>query len=396
MPRLRSALALTALVGGGLLYLGARPTSLRLFEWAAELGLGGAVALLRGALGPVLLGLPAWVVGSLPFALWLFALTCLTRRSTWVALGPSLAIGAELGQLVELVPGTFDPVDLALLVAATGLGLVPLGKSDETSGQPSFERPGLARQLQPAMLLAGFVVLAAGTSEDPEAKAEREAKEKVALEGLTQYIEQMQLVHTKLSALDPMRLEDKACDVADMKAKGKVEYDRLSLRTVRLSFLARFGADKSAWTESREDPWGFFDDSTYAGHFREHPDARESYALKDTAERVQETFLPERYLVVIVPLAAEAMILPKMQSKHFDGGYFEGFAVLVDQTTAEVACQYHFAAGSSDSIDYGGLLDGKDPEKEMLEDFEDNIEDAIESVLPKGIELSTGYGSILD
>jgi hypothetical protein len=369
--------AAAALLLGSALYVGGRPTSLRLFAWADAIGLGGAVLALREALAPIVDVLPDVVLWSVPFGLWVFAGTVLLRGTAWVAAPLLLAVAAELAQLVGLVPGVFDPVDLFVVVASGALGM--LGRARSRTGH-----------VRPAAITLGFAVLAAGTSETEEEKAERAKEEAENLAKLGEYTKTLQGVHDKIAALDLEAIEPKPCS----SVKVELPKDAHGLRTVSHSFLARFGKDKAAWTKN-EGGWAFMTDSTFSGHFEQHNDDRQAYGIQDTAERVQETFLPEKYLVVLAPVSADTAVLPKMHDKNFDGAEWIGWVFLADQGTGELACQVQIVVGSSDEIDFGGLLDSNDADKEMHEDFQDNFEEAINKVLPKGIEISSSYGSIV-
>lgn len=73
---------------------------------------------------------PDLVLYSVPDALWTYALTAAMARiwstrvslqsAPWLAIGVAIGCGGELLQLIGLLPGTFDVVDL-LLCAAAGL-----------------------------------------------------------------------------------------------------------------------------------------------------------------------------------------------------------------------------------------------------------------------------------
>lgn len=112
---------------GGLLYVAYRPPSLLMFRWFEAIGLGPAVASIRIAASE-LHPPPTWAIGSLPYALWLLSgllvLACIWRGSAgfaplgWMGLLVAIAVGGELGQWLGAVPGTFDPVDLAFVLAA--------------------------------------------------------------------------------------------------------------------------------------------------------------------------------------------------------------------------------------------------------------------------------------
>ncbi len=125
--------ALMPLAAGSLVYLLARPPSLRIFGWVEGVGLSDSLGRAREVGHSVALGLPAWVVFSLPHALWVYAFAWLisalwdhraTRQSIlWLLVAPALGVGWELGQRVGIVPGTFDWLDLVLALGATALAL---------------------------------------------------------------------------------------------------------------------------------------------------------------------------------------------------------------------------------------------------------------------------------
>jgi hypothetical protein len=331
----------------------------------------------RGALAPMTAGLPEVVVWSLPFALWVFASMRLLRGTRWVGVPLAAAVAAELGQLLGLVPGVFDPIDLLAIVGAGALASIG-------------SAPAETNRLRPVAITLGFALLAAGTNESEEEKAAREKKESESISQLDDYERTLQGIHGEIAKLDLEGLSPKPCK----SLKVELPKDATGLRPVAHSFLARFGKDKSAWTKE-ESRWKFLTDSTFGGHFEKHRDERQASSVVDTAKRVQETFLPEKYLVVLVPVNEESAVLPKMGKKSFDSGDWLGWVFLADQETGKLACQVQITVESSKEIDYGGMLDSDDPEAEMFEDFEDNFEAAINAVLPKGVKITGGYGSLL-
>jgi hypothetical protein len=114
---------------GGLIYLTYRADSLVMFSWFKFLGLTDFVTFLRTDHHLQNLTVPNWVKFSLPDALWLFSFTYiilllwdfkLNRQSAiWIFLAPTVGLFSELGQLVGIIPGTFDKTDLLLLFLAT-------------------------------------------------------------------------------------------------------------------------------------------------------------------------------------------------------------------------------------------------------------------------------------
>jgi hypothetical protein len=113
---------LGALIVGSLLYMLTRPRGLIAFGWVRAVGLGGALTTARAAVLPFSTALPSFVRFSVPDGLWAFAFARAmvlvwsgkwSRASApWLLLGPTVAIGSELGQAMHDVPGTFDVVDL--------------------------------------------------------------------------------------------------------------------------------------------------------------------------------------------------------------------------------------------------------------------------------------------
>jgi hypothetical protein len=113
---------------GGLIYLTYRTDSLIMFGWFKSIGLSDLVTFFRTNELLQNLVIPNWVIYSLPDALWLFSFTYLTiliwdfkisRQSIfWICLAPAVGLFSEIGQLIGVIPGTFDRVDLLLLFFA--------------------------------------------------------------------------------------------------------------------------------------------------------------------------------------------------------------------------------------------------------------------------------------
>ncbi len=114
---------------GGLIYLTYRAETLLMFSWSKYIGFTDFVNFLRTDIQLQNLAIPNWVKFSLPDALWLFSFTYIilflwdfkiNRQSAfWIILAPTVGLFSELGQLVEVIPGTFDKMDLLLLLLAT-------------------------------------------------------------------------------------------------------------------------------------------------------------------------------------------------------------------------------------------------------------------------------------
>ena len=113
---------------GASIYLLWRSPALRVFDWVRAAGLGGLLGSMREAVEGITL--PEVILYSLPDALWTYALTAAMARiwrgrvtlqsAPWLGVGLLIGCGGEGLQLLGLLPGTFDVIDL-LLCAAAGL-----------------------------------------------------------------------------------------------------------------------------------------------------------------------------------------------------------------------------------------------------------------------------------
>lgn len=110
------------LIVGGLLYVLYRPQTLLLFHVADAMGMTGKIGQWRE--GASVLQPAGFIIYNLPAGLWAASYVLITatlsqplsRPSRYIAVAFIPLIGAvsELMQAVGLLPGTFDPVDLAL------------------------------------------------------------------------------------------------------------------------------------------------------------------------------------------------------------------------------------------------------------------------------------------
>jgi hypothetical protein len=113
---------LPVLIGGGI-YTFWRSNRLLVFTWYRWLGLSVWVRSLREQASAAKHLVPGSIMYSLPDALWVYAFTALMwifwfrqprsiERMLWIILPVTMAVCAELGQLVRLVPGSFDWIDM--------------------------------------------------------------------------------------------------------------------------------------------------------------------------------------------------------------------------------------------------------------------------------------------
>jgi hypothetical protein len=121
------------LIVGFFVYLLWRPTNLWMFVWFDRLGTTSTVHALRELAGPFPPLIPSAVLYNIPAACWGYALSvaiALVWRGQpayqqWTAWAVVLAIavGGEVVQVVQEIPGVFDPADCVFNVVAVCLGI---------------------------------------------------------------------------------------------------------------------------------------------------------------------------------------------------------------------------------------------------------------------------------
>ena len=107
---------------GASIYVGWRSTDILVFDWIDAIG--GSDLIVRPKTE-----LPFWVLYALPDGLWVYAYTSWMlliwrRPSLWVWSGLILAVGAEVGQLMGFVSGTYSLLDVAFYVGGFCLSRV--------------------------------------------------------------------------------------------------------------------------------------------------------------------------------------------------------------------------------------------------------------------------------
>src|SRR5690606_24761044 len=127
------------LLGGGLIYVLFRTSSLKMFSWYETIGLGGLTNELRNWAFQLADKIPEWILFSLPDGLWIFSYVSLMliiwqnsislKNIFWILILPFLAISSELGQLFGVIIGTFDFMDLLLYISGMILPLIIFTRS---------------------------------------------------------------------------------------------------------------------------------------------------------------------------------------------------------------------------------------------------------------------------
>ena len=129
---------------GASIYVLARSTSLLVFVLLVKSGLGEALSVSRGAVEPMVSLLPEWSLYSLPDGLWVYAVTAFMAlfwreesgwtKWLWISSGLLLGMAVETSQLTSLVPGTFDRVDLGVMLLAFTIAIGMLATSRHGEG----------------------------------------------------------------------------------------------------------------------------------------------------------------------------------------------------------------------------------------------------------------------
>lgn len=122
-------IASVTLFMGGMVYVLFRPMNMLMFEWFDSVGLLKFICRMR--IETTFL-LPNWVEYSLPDGLWIFSYSLyigsiwnfrLNKSVPFLILLPFISIIDEFLQIFNLVPGTFDVLDICAYILASVLGI---------------------------------------------------------------------------------------------------------------------------------------------------------------------------------------------------------------------------------------------------------------------------------
>lgn len=127
------------LLSGSLIYILFRTSNLKMFAWFEKLNILQTIITLRNFTAKYSNNLPEIILYSLPDGLWLFSYVSLTlflweneikqENFIWIFIVPIISILSEIGQIVNIVPGTFDFSDLLMYLLGTILPLIIYRKS---------------------------------------------------------------------------------------------------------------------------------------------------------------------------------------------------------------------------------------------------------------------------
>lgn len=118
--------SIISLIFGIAIYLLFRTSSLKVFGWLEILNIYFLNSDIRKFSIKYLEILPNWFLYSLPDGLWIFSYVCLmiyiwnfklnSQSFFWIGTIPLIAIFSEIGQVINLIPGTFDFCDLLFYI----------------------------------------------------------------------------------------------------------------------------------------------------------------------------------------------------------------------------------------------------------------------------------------
>lgn len=107
---------------GGIIYILFRESHLKMFSWMNYLGLKNTITFIRNLVKNF--ELYDWILFSLPDGLWLFSYMSVTlyiwkgkislSNIFWILFIPLIAISSEIGQYFQIIPGTFDSIDIIM------------------------------------------------------------------------------------------------------------------------------------------------------------------------------------------------------------------------------------------------------------------------------------------
>ena len=110
---------------GGVIYILFREQNILMFRWFDFLGFDYLTTHSKEAFYNNNM-LPFWVKYSLPDGIWVYSMTSLmliiwhnntsSFKYIWILIGPFFGLFLELGQLVNIISGTYDHIDLLFTI----------------------------------------------------------------------------------------------------------------------------------------------------------------------------------------------------------------------------------------------------------------------------------------
>ena len=139
------SLVIIPITFGGIIYLLFRADSLLMFRWADAIGIKPALDNMRVFCMTIQMDKMSWFFFSLPDGLWAYSFTSFmlivwglkfSKHSIfWIAIGPILALGGEIGQAFGVVKGTYDLTDLVLCLIGSVLPVIIILRTNKNNNK---------------------------------------------------------------------------------------------------------------------------------------------------------------------------------------------------------------------------------------------------------------------
>ena len=133
MRDLKILAGLIFLILGSYLYLKFRSETLLMFKWLENIGLDSIVSSIRNSSIDFNSHQMKHVIFSAPFGMWVISFCCFigaiwhkdsfVSAIIWRLCVPFVAISSELLQFLGILPGTYDTIDLLVLILSTIIGI---------------------------------------------------------------------------------------------------------------------------------------------------------------------------------------------------------------------------------------------------------------------------------
>lgn len=156
---------------GGLVYVLFRPSTLNVFKWIDAVGLTNIIQILREKCEVI--SISKFIVYNLPMGLWTYAFCFSLLRNFrnqiigryWIWSVLVINLTSEIGQLVALVPGTFDVVDIVTSMAFFFLAWIMFTLVHREVEKQKYRQP---KNIYAGLIGFFFVVLAYGSGPEDE------------------------------------------------------------------------------------------------------------------------------------------------------------------------------------------------------------------------------------
>ena len=132
---------LIPMIIGGFIYIIFREKNLLMFNWFNFVGCENLVDFLRYNFSKYYI--PNWLLFNYPDGIWIYSFVSFmliiwngvksNTKFVWLAIAPILGISAEIGQYINIIPGTYDKFDLMFCLLGSLLPFIFIKQMEEKS-----------------------------------------------------------------------------------------------------------------------------------------------------------------------------------------------------------------------------------------------------------------------